>query len=99
MGNNHQAVYRKIERLVSGGRLRILDLFSGCGGLSLGFHRAGFQISAAVEFDPSAAASHGLNFHCGDLRHRRTRDISKLSLGGLVSPIETVPVSPNKPNL
>lgn len=39
-----------------------MDLFSGCGGLSLGFHRLGFRIVASVELDPLAAASHHLNF-------------------------------------
>lgn len=72
-----QAIKQKIARLASGGRPRILDLFAGCGGLSLGFHAAGFEIAAAVESDPDAASSHGLNFHPEDPRHRRPRDITK----------------------
>jgi hypothetical protein len=32
--------------------------FSGCGGLSLGFGKEGFQIVASLELDPLAAASH-----------------------------------------
>ncbi|MCC7017547.1 MAG: DNA cytosine methyltransferase [Rhodospirillales bacterium] len=66
---------QKIARLAAGGRPRVLDLFSGCGGLSLGFQSAGFQIEAAVEFDPDAARSHGLNFHKGSLPHCVARDI------------------------
>lgn len=42
---------------------RVLDLFAGCGGLSLGFQRAGFNIAAAVEFDELAAKSHAANFY------------------------------------
>ncbi len=38
-----------------------LDIFAGCGGSSLGFRRAGFRIVAAVENDPVAALSYGLN--------------------------------------
>lgn len=57
------AIARKLERLASGKPLRVLDLFAGCGGISLGFRRAGFQIDAAVEFDPLAARSHATNFH------------------------------------
>ena len=57
------AMAEKALRLRSGGTPRVLDLFSGCGGFSLGFHRAGFQIWAGVEIDPWAAASHAVNFH------------------------------------
>jgi DNA (cytosine-5)-methyltransferase 1 len=50
----------------SGGRTRarlaVLDLFAGCGGLSLGFSWAGFQVACAIEHDPVAAATHDLNF-------------------------------------
>ncbi len=93
MSNNHQAVYRKIERLASGGRPRVLDLFAGCGGLSLGFHRAGFQISTAIEFDPFAAASHGLNFHSGDALHSKARDITKLPPDALAAELGLGPVA------
>src|SRR3954465_2866083 len=39
-----------------------LDLFSGAGGLSLGFEQAGFDLLAAVEYDPIHAAVHRFNF-------------------------------------
>ena len=41
---------------------RVLDLFAGGGGLSLGFQEAGFKIVAAIECDPVAAQSNALNF-------------------------------------
>lgn len=69
--------HRKLQRMREGGRLRVLDLFSGCGGLSLGFKAAGFTIAGAVEWDPEAARSHGINFHGGDARHCHPRDITK----------------------
>ncbi len=56
------AIQTKIQRYRQGQPLRVLDLFAGCGGMSLGFHRAGYEIAAAVEFDRLAAASHALNF-------------------------------------
>lgn len=39
-----------------------IDLFSGAGGLSLGFEQAGFDVVAAVEIDPIHAAVHEYNF-------------------------------------
>jgi DNA (cytosine-5)-methyltransferase 1 len=83
-----QAVLSKIARLRHGGQPRVLDLFSGCGGLSLGFHAAGFRIEAAVEFDPHAAASHGANFHPGDPRHAKARDITALTPDDLAAELE-----------
>jgi DNA (cytosine-5)-methyltransferase 1 len=71
-------IQQKISRLQAGYRPRVLDLFAGCGGISLGFQRAGFEITAALEYDPDAAASHGLNFHGGDPQHSLPRDITSL---------------------
>ena len=66
----------KLARMQAGARPRILDLFSGCGGISLGFHAAGCEISAAMELDEHAARSHGINFHSGEKRHSQARDIT-----------------------
>jgi DNA (cytosine-5)-methyltransferase 1 len=53
-----------------------IDLFSGAGGMSLGFEQAGFDVVAAVEVDPVHAATHKFNFpKCATL----CQDISKLS--------------------
>lgn len=45
-----------------GSRPTFVDLFSGAGGLSLGFHAAGCQLLAAVDEDPHAAATLQYNF-------------------------------------
>ncbi len=39
-----------------------IDLFAGAGGLSLGLEQAGFDVAAAVEYDPVHAAIHEYNF-------------------------------------
>ncbi len=39
-----------------------IDLFSGAGGMSLGFEQAGFDVVAAVEIDPIHTSTHHFNF-------------------------------------
>jgi DNA (cytosine-5)-methyltransferase 1 len=46
----------------NGGRPIGVDLFAGAGGLSLGFEQAGFDVAAAVEYDPVHCATHEFNF-------------------------------------
>ncbi len=70
-------VEEKLARIGGGGTPRVLDLFSGCGGVSLGFVAAGFESLGGVELDPAAAATYALNFH-PDARalHAVSRDIT-----------------------
>jgi DNA (cytosine-5)-methyltransferase 1 len=94
-----QTILRKIERLARGGKPRALDLFSGCGGISLGLQAAGLEIAGSVEFDQHAAKSHGTNFHAGNSRHSSATDIvsttpqqlaAKLGLGSVENAIDVV---------
>ncbi|AIV50676.1 DNA cytosine methyltransferase [Burkholderia pseudomallei] len=73
----NDVILRKLARLEANAKPRLLDLFAGCGGISLGFQAAGFEIRGAVEFDPEAAKSHGLNFHGGAEAHSRPIDITQ----------------------
>ena len=41
---------------------RAVSLFSGCGGMDLGFAWAGFAVVRAIDLDPAAAAVHTANF-------------------------------------
>jgi DNA (cytosine-5)-methyltransferase 1 len=70
------AVWTKIARLQQAGMPRVLDLFAGCGGLSLGLQRAGFEILAGLDSDPYASASHALNFHEGSFCHALHQDLT-----------------------
>lgn len=74
------AVARKLARIARGEQPRVLDMFSGAGGISLGFHRAGFRIDGALEIEPLPALTHATNFHAGDpellMLHARPRDMT-----------------------
>ena len=76
---NTQIFESKIKRIQDGESPRVLDLFAGCGGISLGFKAAGFNIVGAIEIDEFAAASHALNFFGGDERHAKPVDITQMT--------------------
>lgn len=54
----------------------VIDLFSGAGGLSLGFESAGFDVVAAVEYDPVHAATHLFNFPLTDVLCRDVKTVT-----------------------
>jgi DNA (cytosine-5)-methyltransferase 1 len=85
----------KLRRLAEGAKPRVLDMFSGAGGISLGFHRAGFEISAALEIEPLPAMTHAMNFHGGSLNfkdHARPRDMTKVEPDQLADELWLGPV-------
>ncbi len=63
----------RLNRIAEGGGPRVLDLFSGCGGLSVGFQRAGFEIIGGVEKDWRAAWAYAVNIHRTESEDRRTQ--------------------------
>jgi predicted RNA methylase len=60
--NDNQLVRKKLNDASARGYFKTVDLFAGCGGMSLGFDKAGFSSVAAIEIDDNARASHELNF-------------------------------------
>lgn len=77
-------ISRKLQRIKDGGDIRYMDMFAGCGGISLGFLSAGFKPVASVEIDMWAAKSHGANFskftseaHCE--AHFTSRDVTQIN--------------------
>jgi len=95
---------KKAERLERGGTPRLVDLFSGCGGITLGMERAGFRSLAGVEIDEHAARTYANNFHAGSTGV--ARDITALSpadllgvstneVGGLVDAVMGGPPCPS----
>ncbi|MEV6501513.1 DNA cytosine methyltransferase [Streptomyces prunicolor] len=63
-------------------RLVAIDLFAGVGGLSLGFEQAGFDVLAAVEYDPVHAAAHQFNFPLTEVLCRDVRNIGRAEILG-----------------
>src|SRR4051812_28757311 len=55
----------KLFRLRAGEPLRVLDLFSGCGGMSLGLKRAGYTILGGVEINQQAVNTYARNLFKG----------------------------------
>lgn len=53
-----------------------VDLFSGVGGMGLGFEQAGFDVVCAVEFDPAHAAVHRFNFPACEMLQLDARSLS-----------------------
>ena len=60
-----------------------IDLFAGCGGMSLGLEAAGFDVAVAVEFDAVHSLVHHFNFPycqtiCRDIAKVTSREILEL---------------------
>jgi len=98
-------LYSKLSHIRLTGTPRVLDLFAGCGGLSLGFQSQGFDIVGGVEIDPEAATTYASNLHPGcppsqfdvlsrprDIRETRPADLLQDLLGPSGFPSESVDV-------
>ena len=71
--------------------LNLISLFSGAGGLDLGFHKAGFKTLTANEFDPKICPTYRVNFpHVnlieGDIRKIPSSDFPDNIIGLIGGP-------------
>lgn len=57
-------------------KYNVIDLFCGCGGLSLGFQWAGYNIYGGIDFNSSAMETHSKYFKC---KFEYCGDISQIS--------------------
>ncbi|MBL8714274.1 MAG: DNA (cytosine-5-)-methyltransferase [Alphaproteobacteria bacterium] len=57
---------------------RVISLFAGCGGLDLGFHKAGYEIVYANDIDPAVKETYEYNLGTIDIRDIRTIKKSEL---------------------
>jgi DNA (cytosine-5)-methyltransferase 1 len=63
-------------KLPSSGKLVAIDLYSGCGGLSLGLHDAGFNVAYSTDWWDHACATHSHSLPHGVVECRDIREIS-----------------------
>lgn len=73
------------------GEYSAIDLFAGCGGMTAGLIKAGFNVVAAVEIDKNAAKTYRANYEKlgvklfeKDIRQVLTMDIYELLDGGIL---------------
>lgn len=63
----------------------LVDVFAGCGGMTQGFVQTGkFEPIAAVESDPAAAATYGVNFGEDHVLNMAVEDVQELPAAAVV---------------
>jgi DNA (cytosine-5)-methyltransferase 1 len=80
----------KNDALMTERKLRFIDLFSGCGGFTLGMERAGLHAVAAVDFNTQAIAT--LKTNLSHIPHVLERDLTKFGPEALEALIGDDPV-------
>jgi DNA (cytosine-5)-methyltransferase 1 len=75
----------RMTRCVAADSPTFIDLFAGCGGLSLGLEQAGWTCVAAVDNWPDAIATYGLNFAGHHAHLADVHDLDTTRLAQIVS--------------
>ena len=60
--------------------MRVIDLFCGCGGLSLGFQMAGFEVVYGLDNNKDAILSYERNFPTAKVDCKKIEDLSELDI-------------------
>jgi DNA (cytosine-5)-methyltransferase 1 len=66
-----------------------IDIFSGCGGLSAGLYKAGFDIKAALEINEDATRTYAMNFN---KTYILQQDIRKVKISNLRGKLKNEPL-------
>jgi len=72
----------------------VIDLFSGCGGLSLGFQKAGYDLISSIEIDQAAldVALYNLFWRYGDFLKQESLDVTLVESDMLPVPDREYPL-------
>lgn len=77
--------FKKIAAFKKVNSLNIIDLFSGCGGMSLGFKWAGFNSVLATDIDENAKETYTHNFPKTPFINKDLRKLIKTDFDNLIS--------------
>lgn len=75
---DNKKITSKINNSIPVNQPKVISLFSGCGGLDFGFHKAGFEIVYANDLSPAVKATYEYNL--GEIDIRDIRDVEKKAL-------------------